>query len=113
MRVLLSLAILALAAGGRPRPRAAVEAGLGDGMGEDAERAGGDESDYDDKEEGSTSLAWSNMHICLDNMRYGQATLTEGIAVMSSFSDKFAGRIENLLALVRSGWTGRQLRKGC
>ena len=97
---LLVIAIVALAAaGGRPRPRAAVEAGLGDGMGEDAERAGGDESDYDDKEEGSTSLAWSNMHICLDNMRYGQATLTEGIAVMSSFSDKFAGRIENLLAL--------------
>ena len=29
MRVLLSLAILALAAGGRPRPRAAVEAATG------------------------------------------------------------------------------------
>ena len=61
MRLLVIAVVALAAAGGRPRPRAAVEAGMGDGMGEDAERAGGDESDYDDKEEGSTSLAWSNM----------------------------------------------------
>ena len=68
MRGLLIVVAFALVAGGRPRPRAAVEAGLGDGMGEDAERAAGDEADYDDKEEGSTSL-WSNMHICVEGRR--------------------------------------------
>tara|TARA_B110001452_G_scaffold32119_1_gene25074 strand:+ start:1851 stop:3581 length:1731 start_codon:yes stop_codon:yes gene_type:complete len=44
------------------------------------------------------SGAWSNMEVCLDSIRYSEATLTEGVAVIGSFADKFAGRVKALQA---------------
>ena len=42
---------------------------------------------------------WANMQVCLDNIRYSQATLTEGTSVAGSFADKLAGRVKGLLDL--------------
>lgn len=95
MRALL-ISCLCLAVAARPKMRPAddrEDATVG-GAAEDT-----DESVHNWETKDPVLRGWANMQVCLDNIRYSQATLTEGTSVAGSFADKLAGRVKGLLDL--------------
>jgi hypothetical protein len=96
MRALL-ISCLCLAVAARPKMRPADDR-------EEATVGGGAEDTDEDmvhnwETKDPVLRGWANMQVCLDNIRYSQATLTEGTSVAGSFADKLAGRVKGLLDL--------------
>ena len=96
MRALL-ISCLCLAVAARPKMRPA------DSREEATFGGGAEDTDEDMVHNWETKdpvlRGWANMQVCLDNIRYSQATLTEGTSVAGSFADKIAGRVKGLLDL--------------
>ena len=116
MRALL-ISCLCLAVAARPKMRPADDR-------EEATVGGGAEDTDEDmvhnwETKDPVLRGWANMQVCLDNIRYSQATLTEGTSVAGSFADKLAGRVKGLLDLrvvedveLRAAQLGRAQARG-
>ena len=94
--LLISCLCLAVAARPKMRPAEYREDATGEGAGDDDNT---DDSIHNWETKDPVLRGWANMQVCLDNIRYSQATLTEGTSVAGSFADKLAGRVKGLLDL--------------
>ena len=94
--LLISCLCLAVAARPKMRPADDREDATGEGAGDDDNT---DDGIHNWETKDPVLRGWANMQVCLDNIRYSQATLTEGTSVAGSFADKLAGRVKGLLDL--------------